>query len=421
MKLIRSVRVLLLSCTLVIRCTVCFGQIPPTCCPDPEPHTQPDDPSNLTPYIIAAGGLVVAGGTYLYIKKKGPRIPIEEHLSSYLLARNILPNEDALNLMYSLNPSLNGKEQIRENKDLVDPIFPTLPAGKLNRLLEKVNSGAITSIEDLKGQITRLRSNIAMHGKSNMRFNSVDTTLSSRIGASLSSLEKVVLKVEKDIHQATQLVNSLTSDLLSSLNQNLESSLRESEMNESNFEFIQSVLDNLIDISNLNVSTSSIESTSNLDGSYLKQDHALLAFHWQQTTSSEFGYLSDKTVSTISVPPNKASNMLRGFAFAVYSFGENGEPITKGADVEGKYMVKYAMPALKDEINTHRETDGLASFALAMLPPAKFYIVVVDISDGGKVVPLQNPLVDFKVAFRNTGRESINNQEFIIVPIYLAK
>ena len=96
-----------------------FGQMPLTSGPNVIVNE-----TNLAPLIIGGSSLVIGAGSYLYLKNRGPKIIVMEHLPTYLLRRNILPTEDAINLMYDLNPSLNETDLIRANRKLVNPDFP---------------------------------------------------------------------------------------------------------------------------------------------------------------------------------------------------------------------------------------------------------------------------------------------------------
>lgn len=416
MQFSRSSKICVLVLVLFTYTLNIFAQIPPTCCPDPLPV---EDDFNSTPYVIAAGGLVVLGGSYFYLKNKGPKIAIQDHLPSYLLSRNILPNEDALSLMYSLNPSLDGKENIRENKKLVVPDFPAPPNEKLNQF---INSTGLSSSNSqlLRDQIGILRSNIGLQRTSNIPYKPEDSIFSKELESNLFEIERVLLTIEKNITQSNDVINSLIVDLISELNQTLEIGRTSRTNVENDSNLIQNILDDLKDISSSDISGPNLEQSS-INSLWYDQEILLASNH----RHAPYQNLIEQSEKIITEPDTKGlsrnSNLLKGFAFAVYTVGENGEPVTKGAEVEGRFMVKFAMPALKDEVRTHKDTDGLASYALAMLPPAKLFIIVTDISDGGKIIPLQNPLIDFKVAFRNLGRETINDQEFIIVPIYLAK
>src|SRR5690606_23502439 len=85
------------------------------------------------------------------------------------------------------------------------------------------------------------------------------------------------------------------------------------------------------------------------------------------------------------------SNLLKGFALAVYKIDAKGELITKGPEVERRYLVKYVSPALKDFPEAYHNLTPLATYASAYLPPAKLFFRVEDIQ--GKEVALQNPLI----------------------------
>ena len=111
------------------------------------------------------------------------------------------------------------------------------------------------------------------------------------------------------------------------------------------------------------------------------------------------------------------TNLLRGFAFAVYLFDGNGELITKGPEVEGKYLIKYASPALKDFPDAYHNLLSPATYASAYLPPAKLFLVVETIN--GEQVSLQNPVIDFKAAFKNPQQEKF--KELIVVPLYVSR
>ena len=107
--------------------------------------------------------------------------------------------------------------------------------------------------------------------------------------------------------------------------------------------------------------------------------------------------------------------MQQGFAFAVYKLNAAGDPITKGPEVEGKYVIKYVIPALKNYKQYYQDMQGFATYAAEFFPPAKFYFMVEDLQ--GKEMKLVNNEIDFTRVFNNPQRKQVDDLIIVILRI----
>lgn len=414
---IKSAKVSLLILVLLGSSFHTFAQRPPTS----GPNTFPEEESNLSPLVIVGGGIVVGAASYLYVKSRGPKLPVGVHLENYLLDRNILPTADAIGLMHVLNPSLSDKEVIRTKKKLVDPDFPPLP----NDLLDSgsvLTSGALLS--DLKAEVDEFRVGLAAFRavKADIVSNAMNVGV-DKIYPILGEIEKDVVTLDRDIEQGNSVKNQLITDLLNVLNQTLGRIVDDKILDDSDVMLIRGIAENLSELlyPEMSVGTS-WKIIGEPDFKAFLERKAILG------ASVEPATMVDDGINPIAGGPSAPrvtgyakqlnnTNLLKGFAFAVYLLNENGELITTGPEVEGKYLIKYVSPALKDFPDAYHNLLSPATYASAFLPPAKLFLVVETIS--GEQVPLQNPLIDFKVAFDNPQQEKL--KELIIVPLYISR
>ena len=132
-------------------------------------------------------------------------------------------------------------------------------------------------------------------------------------------------------------------------------------------------------------------------------------------SSYSTAYLTHQTKMSASVDTKTdKKNTDVNFAFSVFKI-VSGKAVTKGQEVEGKYSVKYVSPALKDLKDYYHTATGLATYAQANLPPAKFYIEVFD-NAKNKKISLSNPIIDTRDAYTSPYG---SYKQSIIVPIYI--
>lgn len=393
------------------------AQRPPTSGPNP------DDDTNLTPYIIAGSGLALAAGSYFYLKSRGPRMAVGEHLPNYLLSRNILPTTDAINLMYALNPRLKNKELMRVKRKLVNPDFPEIPN---NLLISSGNAVQITTSmpAGLKDQIDGFRSRLNTFQNTEITIKSVDTSVNFvNPNSILKELEEMIVAPDRYNEESNTVKNQLMTDLIRVLNQTLEKSIAAKILGEEDIVLIKDISGNLSDLlfpaitNAVNPEESShlqLRSPSWEENFYLASADKTLVFYPKANKQKSQHVSINASSSTYE---NNRKTMR--FAFLVHKYSSTGEPITKGPEVEERFKIQYAMPALEGRTDTYIDAEGLATYALADLPPAKLLIIVTDITQDTEPVSALIKTIDFKVAFGYTNREKINEQEYIVVPIYL--
>ena len=390
------------------------AQRPPTSGPNPA------DERNLTPYIIAGSTLVLAAGSYFYLRSRGAKIAVGEHLPNYLLSRNILPTTAAINLMYRLNPILANKDVIRVKRRLINPDFPEISHAQLISSANTVQT--TTSMPaDLKSQVDGFRSLLNTFRNTKIEPGSADVNFTNA-NLILKDLEEMVVISSGGNEQSNTIRDQLMTDLLRVLNQTLEQSLASKILVEEDINLIKNISGNLSDllfpviVNTLNSEESSrlqLRSTYREENLYLASADKTLLFY-PKPKKKETQYSSINASSS----PYESKRKTMKFAFLVHKYSPAGDPITKGPEVEGRFKIQYAMPALEGRTDTYIDAEGLATYALADLPPAKLLIIITDISNT-EPVSLLTQTIDFKVAFGYTNRKTINEQEYIIVPMYL--
>lgn len=419
-KLIKSLKVYLLVVLFLASNSGVFAQKPPTGGPNPE-----DPPKDLLPYIIAGGSSIALGvATRFYLKNRGPKVAVKEHLPTYLLDRNILPTPDALQLMYSLNPRLNNVELIRAKRKLVNPDFPEIPKSQINTSANAVQ--VTTSMPAaLKEQISVFRSSLkTFRGKKNMIKPAGNEVDMERVNAVLNEAEKNIASHELKNEESNTVKLQLMTDLLLVLNKTLNKSINTQLLGEPEATLLKEIADDLKELLFPVINANSGPGKSSQLYFRNTAEDKNLVFAWLDAHAGLYGKLNDSpapggslgAVSHINYPVN--TNMLQGFAFAIYKLNAQGVPVTKGPEVEGQYFIQYVMPALKNVPEAyHNLSPPLATYSAAFLPPAKYFFIVKDIQ--GNLKSLQNPLIDTKDAFKNPQREEVKNM--IVVPIFVTK
>jgi hypothetical protein len=421
-KLIKSLKVYLLVLLFLTSSPGVFAQRPPTGGPNPPPTKT--DKINLLPFIISGGGIALGVATRMYLKNRGPKVAVREHLPTYLLNRNILPTPDALQLMYTLNPGLHNVEVIRANKKLVHPDFPEIPKSQINTSGNAVQT--TTSMPAiLKEQVSVFKSSLNTFRRTKITIRPANKELNMEtVNAVLMEVEKDIASHARENEESNSIKYQLMTDLLLVLNQTLNNSINTKILGEHETTLIKEIRD---DLSELLFPVINIKLNPGKSGQLYFRNTAgdkriifasldLNAVFYGESSYRNAPNGSSGAVSNANYPIN--TNMLQGFAFAIYKLNANGVPITKGPEVEGRYFIQYVMPALKNIPEAyHNLSPPLATYTAAFLPPAKYFFIVKDIN--GNLKNLQNPLIDTKDAFKNPQREEVKNM--IIVPIFVTK
>ncbi|WP_343852854.1 hypothetical protein [Algoriphagus jejuensis] len=315
--------------------------------------------------------------------------------------------------MYTLNPSLNNREEIKSKKRLNLPDFPDLDQSLTGDLL--AGNEKSTAL-DLDRQVTRFEI-------SKLNLERVAAELSSnasvqnvvRITAIVNQLKQEVNTSGWGSDGTTTIIHQMVFDLFSIYNQTLSQVIADKNADASQVTLMQNIADNLAElVGDVKALSRNGLASSEWISSDLRDNQNYLASigepEFLAIGSSEF-----KTSTGTSI--SAAAGLLKEFAFAVYKYSDAGELITKGPEVEGKYKVKYVLPALKDIPNAYHPLRDPATYAVASLPPAKIFIVVEDFS--GNQVSIQDPLIDFKVVFNNP---QLGDQDRkIVVPLYITR
>jgi hypothetical protein len=366
-----------------------------------------EDDSSISPAVFIIGGVVLGAGTYAFVKTRGVNMPVAEYLPNYLLAHNILPNEDAIELMYAINPSLKDMPEIRSKKKLNLPDFPKLDQSTLAEELSEIGidselSTELESLERNKEAIENTSIDIPTdEAKLNFEkikslVNQVDEQLTSY--SSISSLSNAVTK-------------ELIYDLTLAFNQSLQEVVTSKQVNSEQLIFMQAIEENLSDlIQNIKTITENSRMKISPELIQILNPESYIAYNINESTNKNKP-LSDQDRFTFL--NNTYINNTKKFALAVYKYREDGELITKGPEVEGKYIVSYVAPALKDIERAYHHISNPATYAIGSFPPAKMYLVVDD--EMGNRQNLQYPLVDFKLAYETA--QNVNEDNFVIVPL----
>ncbi|WP_158267461.1 hypothetical protein [Adhaeribacter arboris] len=422
---LHSAKIYFLVLVLLVQSVSVMAQKPPTGGPNPSPPGP-----NLTPILIG-GGVALGGAASLYmLKLRGPKIPVRDYLPTYLLRHNILPTPDALDLMQKLNPRLNRSEVIRARQKLNNPDFPEVPKEQINT--SGPNAQTTTTLPaDLKQQINLYKSGLKTYRKTKISFknaNKFNFNLDS-VNSTLTKIERIITAHETNKAETNAIKSQLVTDLFRALNKTISRTISTKIWGDVDSNFLREILQNLTELILPEVKENQIpEKSGRLYFNNLPEKERKL-YASRDSNSVNFAasnlllppsntLLPESSISAAARPDNPTkTNMLQGFAFAIYKLNETGKPIVKGPEVEKQYFIQYALPALRSDPEAYHHLSEPATYATALLPPAKFYFVVKD--SNNKVVPLQHPLIDFREAFQNSREERIN--DLIKVVIYVTK
>lgn len=398
----RSLIVFMLIWSSIFHSFQVAAQRPPTGGSAPPP-IQSEEDNGISPIVFIVGGLALGAATYVLVKPKGVKIPVSQHLPNYLLANNILPNQDALELMYELNPELKDMPEIRSKKKLTLPDFPILDEN-----IPPENPALASSETSLK-----FNNEVELFNSSKETFTQLE--LADNSNESIINMEKV----QALINQVGQELNAIgnpndpsyamlgefMNDLLSVFNQTIIEINEEKTVNPAQLSLLQNIVDNLAEL----ISDSALLSYQHLDNSVLSQPKSLDKTRFLASTNPHNNQVENPFSKRKFVADTK------DFAFAVYKYSEEGELITKGPEVENKYFISYVVPALKDFSDYYKPILNPATYAIASLPPAVMYIEVKDIN--GNVVSINNPKIDFKSVYEDP--HELNENKMIKVPLFI--
>ncbi|WP_439483087.1 hypothetical protein [Cyclobacterium plantarum] len=374
-----------------------FSQRPPTSGPNPEE-------SNLTPFIIGGTGLVVAAGSYFYLKSRGPKVPVTDNLQDYLWRQNIMPTPDALNLMYALNPGLRGQDMMRKKKKLVDPEFPEIPE-EMRKAAAAVPSPTFIMPENLKGLIDEFIS--SMDAFSGMTLKTINPNVPKEAFREiLTNLERMLTAPERFTESRNAIKDQMMTDLITVINQTVNGAIDTQELSADKLDLLQAISADLEDLLYPDPSPPQMEVvTTKGDGN--RED-------WGLFLASAGKNFNDKLIFNRRLvnQTSRENADLKWFALAVYKYGADGDLITKGKEVEKRYQIAYASPALKDREESFHSIQGNASYGMALLGNGKYFIKV---KEGDEEVPVQNPIIHFGQAFHNPVKELHNDLTKVII------
>ncbi|SHN19955.1 hypothetical protein SAMN04488057_11054 [Cyclobacterium lianum] len=376
-----------------------FGQRPPTSGPNPED-------SNLTPFVIGGSGLLVAAGSYLYLKSRGPKIPVRDNLQDYLWRENIMPTPDALHLMYALNPGLRGQDLMRKKKKLVEPEFPEIPED-LRKVAVAVPPPTFIMPENLQGLINEFKS--ILDAFSGMTFKTTHRNAPKEAFLEvLNNLERLLTAPERLTESRNVVKDQLMTDLITVADQTVDGAIDTRELSTDKLALLQAIATDMEDLLYPDPNPAQMQVVTG-KGDEESADWGLFLASAGKTFNDQLIY------NRISNAKDARENAdLKWFALAVYKYGADGELITKGREVENRYQIAYASPALKDREESFHTIQGNASYGTALLGNGKYFIRV---KDGDEEVPIQNPLIHFGQAFQNPVKETHNELTKVIIYI----
>ncbi|MDN3687453.1 hypothetical protein [Cyclobacterium jeungdonense] len=398
-----SFRVFLFLLVLLSHHLMVFGQRPPTSGPNP-------DETNLTPFIIGGSGLLMAAGSYLYLKSRGPKIPVTDNLRDYLWRQNIMPSPDALDLMYELNPSLSGKELMREKRKLLTPEFPEIP-DEMKQLAANVPPPTYVIPENLKGLMEQFQSTLNA-------FQNISVTTTNpnapkeAFNEVLGNLEGILTAPERYTEARNAVKDQLLTDLITAINQTMDDAIQTRELSEDKLILLHAIAEDLENLLFPNLNSSQPVASIGEDGDHFANWDSFLVS--ADKHSNENGNQQRDLKGGIRGGlSNRNDNAdVKWFAFAVYKYDAEGDLITKGKEVENRYQISYASPALKDIEGSFHAINGNASYGIALLGNGKYFIKV---KDGEIEVPVQNPIIHFGLAFQNPVKELHNDLTKVII------
>lgn len=385
-----------------------YAQNPPT----GPPNTENESSSQIAPAVYPiVGGIAVGVVTYLLVKKPTPKNAGNEGIETYLLSKNILPTKDAINLMYTLNPSLPQKGAVPAKTKLTYPDFPDPPKNNTaESLTPEAKAMLVEQVNQFDALLKEFNNSKAFTGSSGVNL--------QKTTSNLSLDERNLKELQAKNFEVSYLTAQLVTELLTVLNQTLKTANTSNKIGDKETLLIENITNDLSEL--LSISYSKKVSGSKQSMKSFFQNAERYSF-----TSGKYKYPIASSYSTAYLMYQNKSNVPAeaktdkknadaNFAFSVFKI-VSGKAVTKGQEVEGKYSVRYVSPALKDLKDYYHTATGLATYAQANLPPAKFYIEVFD-NTKNKKIPLSNPVIDTRDAYTSPYG---SYKQSIIVPIYI--
>jgi hypothetical protein len=371
----------------------------------------PVEDNGVSPAVFIVGGVVIGAASYFYIKSRSPKIPVASHLPDYLRSHQIMPNPDALELMYALNPSLNNIEVIRSSKKLNLPSFPSLDHDAAKDLATEGGSSIADELQLQMDQFERSKGGFEQMISQNP--NLAAEANSAEIRALISKVETELNSIEGQGETTSTITKLLTKDLVAAFDQTLQEITVAKRIEPTQLALLEGIATNLSEL---------LSETGIL--TFRMEKDRLLALAAPDLEEPYPTYLSTRLNET-NLPSfqftllrfeTTAPNNTMDFAFAVYMYSENGELITEGPKVEGKFTVRYVLPALKDFENAYHTIRTPATYAVAAFPPAKMFFVVEDLN--GNRMNVQYPTIDFREEFAKP--QLYNEDQVIVVPLRIS-
>ena len=370
----------------------------------------PVEDEGVGPAIFIIGGVAIGAASYLYLKSQNPKIPIASHLPDYLRSHQIMPNPDALELMYAINPSLNNAEVIRSNKKLKLPSFPILEQGISTDLSTE---GGLNLDRELQVQMDQLAlSKGDFEQMISQNQNMAADANSAKIRALIQTVGAELNSIRAPVERTSTITKLLIKDLIEAFNHTLQEIVSARKTESTQLILMEGITANLSEL----LSETEIQTFS-------RENYRLLALSEAELETPHPTYLSPNRNETnfpigpSSIFPHKPmAGSTMDFAFAVYMYSENGELITEGPKVEGKFIVRYVLPALRDFENAYHTIRTPATYAVAAFPPAKMHFVVEDLN--GNRMNIQYPTIDFREEFAKPQR--YNEDQVIVVPLRIS-
>jgi primosomal protein N'' len=404
---------LLLALLIIVRDGAAQG-LPPTA------GTPPSDgggDSNFPTVLYPAIGAVVVGSAYYLLKKRPSSIPATQHLDVFLLDNNILPTPDAYDLVYALNPTIRGLNPIPSKYKITKPQFPELPKSVSQT---EGSSGAAQSAS-LQQQASTIQSSIANFRNAKITVENAQLDQNS-LATYLDNTNKELSAYIEQKNSNNRVMEKFLTDLLTVLNQTLNRAASTGTLNEKEATSIKDITNNINELLNPMDTFDGAEKQGRLNLKTIGR-FAKSLFTYSPTSSGYSTYFQrTKINSKLYAPPAKSKRarpdrvyQVKDFAFAIFKLDSNGNPITKGPEVQKKYNVQYACPALKDSPNAYTPIDESATYAFESLPAARFALIVTD--RNGKPVKLQREIVDTRKAFSDKHRKFVD--KYIIIPLHI--
>ncbi|MBC7913122.1 MAG: hypothetical protein H7Y07_03270 [Pyrinomonadaceae bacterium] len=377
--------------------------------PPPTSGAGPADTKTKIPAAIypIAGGLIVGAAVYYLIKKNPRKISTAVYIDDYLWQNNILPTADAIKICYALNPGIKDISMISPKYKLILPDLPDLP----NTTSQSFSPDAF--LPSLNEQFILLKSNLT-----NFRKKQSANTSLNKLNNYLNDTEKEVASYRERSKEIDPQKTELVLDLLTVLNQTLKATIRSDKINENDTRIIENICQNLFEV--LEPISRKKVNTGRQSTGYFKPVSDQIKTFYASMDAIDLDKISKtkKSINYASVEKTRKSypnDERKYFAIAICKIKGDGTPVTRGPDVEKKYIVRYVCPALKDFKTSYHKFPEPATWSVAKLYPSKYYF---EILLGANKVSLQEPLIDVLDFYKNKKPGKPNEAIKILINIY---